>query len=470
MRLSDRSAKLVGQIDEVFWQLGYAAWHPDGRLLVPGGRGLWSVSTRGDAPSLLIPASSTLGRIERVGILPDGRLALTVRTGDSVRLEVTAPDGTDRRAVASGLEAGAIVDDVMVVQSSGQWRATRLDPSRLTVTGSSVPVPDLPASDVLLGRSIAVIAGNLQRELVWVSRSGVVTPVGVEPGSHAWPRLSPDGSHLTIGDPSRSLGRATSTDASVWAIDLRTRSRRPLAGFTEPVWTHDSRRVITSLGVRPNAGLGEQIADGSRRMDTLFKASAAEEAWPTDVSRDGNSIVFYGAVHDTLTSTATLDLSDIYVLDRRSGKPRRLRLPGLQRGGRLSPNGRWLAYQSVEKNGRGSVHVRPFPTLDADYVVSGGEGEKPAWSADGRELFFRRGRDMMVVPVQAEGTTFETPAPAILFTGNFIRDASGDQDYDVAADGRFLMMRPVTPAESSVTIRVTLNWLAELQSKLNRGN
>lgn len=90
-------------------------------------------------------------------------------------------------------------------------------------------------------------------------------------------------------------------------------------------------------------------------------------------------------------------------------------------------------------------------------------GDEPAWSPDSRELYYRRGSDLMVVKVPAEGAS-GWPAPDVLFTGTFARDTSGDQSYDVAPDGRFLMMRPT--ASGPIHVQVVLDWLADLRSRL----
>jgi hypothetical protein len=107
--------------------------------------------------------------------------------------------------------------------------------------------------------------------------------------------------------------------------------------------------------------------------------------------------------------------------------------------------------------------VRPVPDLDADYMVSPDGGDEPAWSPDGKELYYRRGPDLMVVQVPDVGAS-GWPAPDVLFTGTFARDTWGDQSYDVAPDGRFLMMRPA--ATEPVQVRVVLDWLAEVRSRL----
>jgi hypothetical protein len=132
------------------------------------------------------------------------------------------------------------------------------------------------------------------------------------------------------------------------------------------------------------------------------------------------------------------------------------------RSHRIPTAWRWLAFESLATN-RSEVHVRPFPDLDADYMVSSDGGDEPAWSPDGQELYFRRGSDLMVVNVPAAGQS-GWPAPDVLFTGNFARDTWGDQSYDVAPDGRFLMMRPVTAGP--IQVQVVLDWLSEVRARL----
>ena len=54
----------------------------------------------------------------------------------------------------------------------------------------------------------------------------------------------------------------------------------------------------------------------------------------------------------------------------------------------VSPDGRWLAYESNE-SGASEIFVRPFPALDSGrWQVSTGGGTRPLWSRDGRELFY----------------------------------------------------------------------------------
>jgi Tol biopolymer transport system component len=58
----------------------------------------------------------------------------------------------------------------------------------------------------------------------------------------------------------------------------------------------------------------------------------------------------------------------------------------------FSPDGRWLAYVSNESGGgRHEVYVQPYPGPGERHLISTNGGEQPAWSADGRELFYVQG-------------------------------------------------------------------------------
>jgi eukaryotic-like serine/threonine-protein kinase len=464
MALGDRQPTLVGRLNEVIWDVGFGAWHPDGRLLIAGLSGLWSLPASGGDAVLLLAADA--GRQERftwVRLAPDGRLLLHVVTGDTSRIDALSSAATGRRVVASGFERAWVVDDVLVARQDGQWRATRLDRERLEPTGPSITLADVPDSNEnpLGGSMTSVDGSSLVRELVWVSRSGETKPVGIAPGYIRWPRLSPDRTRIVLGVlPPDKVQANTRNDVRITVFDLRTRGRTTLDGFSEPVWSDAGATVITSFGAPPHAGLGVQVSDGSRRMEPLFTLPQ-DDAWPTDVSGDGRMVVYYGA--SRAGASGAVDYGDIFILDRQTTDRKQLTIPGNQRGGRLSRDGRWLAFESTGRD-RSEIHVRPYPALDADYMVSPDGGDEPSWSHDGKELYFRRGADLVAVKVPAPGSSSGWPAPEVLFTGSFVRDTSGDQSYDVAPDGRFLMLRPA--AAGPVQIQVVLDWLAEVRARL----
>jgi eukaryotic-like serine/threonine-protein kinase len=464
MSLTDRVPTKVATLVEGSWDLSSAVWHPDGHILMTAVRGLWQVPSRGGEATLLLASDAgAQEKFDEISVLPDGRLLLGISAPGlnatesrvAVRTEVLSRDATQRTPIAPGLEAVRVVEDVLFFTQAGQPRATRYDARTLAPVGDPVPLADYPTSRV--GRSIAWAegTGSREREPVWVTRDGSVRPTGLPGAAYRWPRLAPDGRRLAIGTDS---GRTPLVDVA----DLTRGTTNRIGGMTEPVWSSDGRRVFVSSGGRPFGGLLQQVSDGSRAPDTVLSTPSGD-AWPTDASRDGHWLAFYGATLGAGDGSDPTDPSDLMIMDLTTREVQRIRLPGLQRGGRFSRDGRWLAYSSTE-SGREQVHVRPWPAMDANIVVSRGGGTEPAWSHDGRELFFRSGDQVLVVPfVEREGE-FELSAPRVLFSGIFMRDPWGDQSYDVDPYGRFLMLRPL-PGER-MQFRVALNWIEEIRARL----
>ena len=62
--------------------------------------------------------------------------------------------------------------------------------------------------------------------------------------------------------------------------------------------------------------------------------------------------------------------------------------PSVERNGIVSPDGRWLAYES-DSSGRFEIYVRPFPNVDAgQWLISTAGGTRPLWAPNGQELFY----------------------------------------------------------------------------------
>ena len=129
-----------------------------------------------------------------------------------------------------------------------------------------------------------------------------------------------------------------------------------------------------------------------------------------------------------------------------------------QNHGKLSPNGRWLVYESDEST-RGEVYVQSFPTPGRKSQVSMNGGSNPIWGRDGKELFFiaADGKMMTVDVTESEGR-FSPGVPKALFDAGLLPGAS----YDVAKDGRFLLPKPVEQG-GSAPLDVIVNWPATLK-------
>jgi len=133
----------------------------------------------------------------------------------------------------------------------------------------------------------------------------------------------------------------------------------------------------------------------------------------------------------------------------------------------FSPDGRALAWVSNE-TGREQVYVRPYPDTGRTLVSVDG-GWEPIWSRNGTELFYRSGRRLYAVPVRTKGV-LTIGQPSLLFEGDFDRGSPtpGIPSYDVAADGRFIMVTSTADAGTPARLDVVLNWMQDLERRAPR--
>jgi serine/threonine-protein kinase len=223
-------------------------------------------------------------------------------------------------------------------------------------------------------------------------------------------------------------------------------------------WTPDGRELVYS-SERPFFDLYRRAADASRPALPLL--TGAFDRYTGKVSADGSLFAFVLSVPGG---------SELWTVPLR-GEPRSARYfaNGFNLAHpALSPDGRWMAYDSDE-SGRVEVYAQSFPDPShRRWKVSPENGSEPLWTRGGRELVFRKGDSVMAVSMdQSTGRT----GPALALFGGRYPDSPGwtrPRSYDVTADGEhFLLLR--LPAERPrPRIQVVLNWFDELRAKVPR--
>jgi Tol biopolymer transport system component len=128
---------------------------------------------------------------------------------------------------------------------------------------------------------------------------------------------------------------------------------------------------------------------------------------------------------------------------------------------RFSPNGRWVTYVSDE-SGREEVFVRPFPGPGAPAQISVAGGSHPVWSRDGLRLYYIAGNRMTVAALTPE-PAFSVVSRDTLFSGAFSTTKFSLSSYDVARDGRVLMIKP---NDDHLQLVVTLNWMSDVAARI----
>jgi Tol biopolymer transport system component len=137
----------------------------------------------------------------------------------------------------------------------------------------------------------------------------------------------------------------------------------------------------------------------------------------------------------------------------------------------FSPDGHWLAYASNE-SGSIEVYVQAFPGPGEKHRISSNGGINPAWSRNGRELFYLTPRTsspseaMMSVDLSTN-SGFKAGTPQQLFDATSYPATNPLRSYDVTADGQFIMSRLHNPPDQPVTkLNVVLGWANELKRRV----
>jgi serine/threonine-protein kinase len=468
---------------------GGASWGSDGTIVFASGETLLRVADGGGKPEVLTKVDSTKGdfAIASPEMLPGERAVLFTIVPQTNRLEnsrIAVRDlktGQTKVLVQGGTDPHYVQSGHLVYAAAGSLRAVRFDLHRLEVQGTVVPIVDhvatkaanaaamfaIARNGTLLYRTGDIQGGAVLRTLVWVDRQGHEEPLGVPPRAYAYVHLSPDSTKLALD--------IRDQENDIWTWDLVRHG--PLTRLTfDPgvnrggVWNPDGKRIAFSAERDGAEGIYEQAADGTGTAERL--TNRAGPTIPQSFTPDGRQLLFVTPANAPY---------DIGVVNLTGDRHRDLLLHGPQSENNpvISPDGKWLAYQSDE-SGVPEIYVRPFPNIDTGrWQVSSGGGTRPAWARSGRELFYEvppqpagtRAFTIWAVSVDA-GATFTSGLPQRVVDGQYLTPQDG-RPYDVSADGKkFVMIKDATPAPTSGAVArpsqlvVVLNWQEELKQRV----
>jgi len=453
-----------------------ATWGTDDTIIFATGdssTGLLSVAAAGGVPKVLTRPDRSKGEVNHWGpfALPGRRAVLFTIVGASGEPQIGVLDLTNgqRKTVLGGgghpvyLESGHLVYGAL-----GALRAVRFDPVKLEATSDPFPVVD----DVMMGRNagdfavsrsgtLLFVPGNdtmaAGRTLAWFDRSGHEEPLKSPARGYLSVKLSPDDTRIAT-----SITDLSNPD--IWIVDLArdtsTRLTFDPSADTLPVWTPDGRSVVfrSTRGSAPN--LFRRAADGTGNDEGLTTSPNSQS--PFAFTPDGTRLVFA----EVRPATGL----DLFVTDiEGKSKPEPLlETPFNETNADLSPDGRWLIYQSNE-SGRNEIYVRPFPNANSGHwLVSTSGGTAPAWGRTGGEIFYMEpSGGLMAVPVGTK-PTFSTGTPKKIAEGFFA--TSPNRTYDVSRDDRRVLIIKNAQADRSTatpaSMVVVLNFDEELRARL----
>jgi serine/threonine protein kinase/Tol biopolymer transport system component len=433
--------------------------------------GFYQVPASGGQPkSVFSPRKGQWFR-SRPQFLPDGRRFLYAVNPDSVYLG--SIDGDPPREVLKGTTMALYASPGYLLFYQGNTLvAQRFSADLSTSTGDAVPIGQGTAGPIFGGGGLAYSVSatgvlayktapfeGLPDRIGWIDRSGRSTgPIGPFPfETFGGVAVSPDGTQLAMQSPRRPYPKA-----EIWIYDLVRRQSTQLTfsngADRAPIWSPDGRRIVFA-SQRPEApGMYVKNVAGDRPEELLLRSESVEweEHWPTDWSAKG--IVF---ARGTIRGSVDLWILPVDGADR---TPYELtREPGIEGEGKVSPDGRWLAYvQRDRTTSRGQIFVRSLSTSGAKWLVSSDGGRSPEWREDGKELFYvALDGNLMSVSIESTATSLRPGPPKILIpaAGGWT-GADGPRAFSASPDGQRFIVRLTDDRPSTAEVVVVTNWPA----------
>jgi Tol biopolymer transport system component/tRNA A-37 threonylcarbamoyl transferase component Bud32 len=458
--------------------LAGGTWLEDGRIIFTSPSfALLAVSSSGGAVTTLAPAPKNGGMIFPA-VLPRKDVLLVTRCGNNCAQQVLMAVNLKTQAldtILRGASRGFYLPngDLIAVLQDGRVVGGAFDAGALRFKGTPAVLLSGVQSELTIIPEFAVADDGTMVYLPSNATAGRATPAEVDRTGKSrvldpsWlaqfngMTLSPDGRQVAV-----SLAEGSGGILWVKQLDAGPLTRLSFDGTVNyrGAWMADGKTLSYSSDRRGTATWLYRVrADGSDKPERLFPTdtSQIEEA---DWSRDGHWVAY--------RSGTIAGLRDIYAR-RLDGDTARIAIaagPADEYMPALSPDGRWIAYVSLE-SGQEEVYVRPFPQADrARWQVSTAGGTSPVWAHSGRELFYIAPGDTLVSASVAGAADFRVTGHHSLFSTRPFVLPPYHQAFGVRPGDRTFVMLQRSSAAGPETRRLTvvLNWFTELDGKVRK--
>jgi hypothetical protein len=212
-----------------------------------------------------------------------------------------------------------------------------------------------------------------------------------------------------------------------------------------------------------------RAANGSGKPEQL--TNSPNPQLPEVVTPDGSHLIFA----EIATTQGDSNLMIMPLTGERRPQPL-IATSSRDRNAALTPDGRWLAYESNKSN-RDEIWVTPFPVLstNGEWKVSVQGGTRPRWVSNDELAFIEPGEGegrLMSVAMRASNGALEPAPPVQIFDtlDRYTLFPTG-RTFDFSADGRrVLTVRSLpssaTEPESAPKMVLIQNWIEELKRRV----
>ena len=430
------------------------AWGADGVILFSPAptAPLMRTSASGGTPAAVTKLDTALQTSHRWPFfLPDGKHFLYIalhhdasKAGNNI-LYYASLDGRENRPLVRAQTNAVYAGGFLLFGRGDQVMAQPFNPSTGTLSGEPQNVAKgvmndsstwhMDASASNDGSLIFGSGASGDLELVWMDRSGKISTIANKLPDLQSAVLSPQGDRVAL--------QMNAGQTDIWVLDLtrgvRTRVTFGTVWNVSPTWSPDGKWIAYSSAQNGHFAICRKPSDGSGAEECLL--TVEQQPGLTDWSRDGKYLLYSlpvpgGPLRQIFALPLEGERKPSVVVERGAG-------------GKLSPDGRWLAYQSAE-SGRFEVYVTPFGGGQGKWQVSANGGQYPRWSKDGKELYYMDlTYNLFAVPVTNAGGALQFGAAEKLIT-NW---SAPQVFYDVSPDGKkFLLDRVEQQVSQSVTV------------------
>ena len=441
---------------------------------------LLRVSSTGGTPAAVAPGSDT-PQARWPQVLPGGQAVLltssrTVADFNDAELVVQPLSGGVPKVVHRGGFYGRYLPSghLVYVHAGSLWAAP-FDLDRLAVTGAPVLVIEGVTSNAANGGAQVAVSANGTLVYLpggqtsgvpihWMDRDGKTTPLRSPPANWTALQFAPDRRRLAL--QINMVGAGADIWMYEWERDLFTRLIPDPGNHANPVWTPDGSRIV--FGSTPaNQGTlnlywrrADGVGDAQRLTDSPYGHV------PTSWHPSGRLLAFTELNAENNFDLLILPMEGDENAGWRPGKPTVfLKTPFDERNPMFSPDGRWIAYQSNESGGN-EVYVQPYPGPGGKWQISTGGGVFPTWSRTARELFFGTStQQIMMTSYEVEGSAFRAEKPQLWSDARY-KPRGPFRPFDLHPDGKRFALAPAAPAPDGATqdhVTVIFNVFEELR-------